>query len=65
MEAVLADKKIDAVLLTTPHSLHAAHVAAAAQAATRVREGVIAVEPQDKGFCERLCAFSSVCRVES
>jgi predicted dehydrogenase len=36
MEAVLADKKIDAVLLTTPHSLHAEHVAAAARAGKHV-----------------------------
>jgi predicted dehydrogenase len=36
MEAVLEDKKIDAVLLTTPHSLHAQHVAAAARAGKHV-----------------------------
>ena len=36
MEAVLADKEIDAVLLTTPHSLHAEHVAAAARAGKHV-----------------------------
>jgi ATP-dependent helicase/DNAse subunit B len=40
-------------------------VAAAAQAGRKIRDGVIAVEPADRGFCERLCAFSSVCRVES
>ncbi len=39
-------------------------VRAAAQAGKRIREGVITVAPEDKGFCERLCAFSSVCRVE-
>lgn len=38
-------------------------VAAAAQAGKQIREGFIAVEPEDPGFCERLCAFSSVCRV--
>ncbi|MGH6874067.1 MAG: Gfo/Idh/MocA family protein, partial [Aestuariivirgaceae bacterium] len=36
MEAVLQDNKIDAVLLTTPHSLHAEHVAAAARAGKHV-----------------------------
>ena len=45
--------------------LVASGVAAAALAGKRIREGVIAVEPEDPGFCERLCAFSSVCRVES
>jgi hypothetical protein len=38
-------------------------VGAAAEAGKRIREGVIAVEPEDRGFCERLCAFRSVCRV--
>ena len=36
MEAVLADPAIDAVILTTPHSLHAAHVTAAARAGKHV-----------------------------
>ena len=44
--------------------LVASGVAAAALAGKRIREGVIAVEPEDPGFCERLCAFSRVCRVE-
>lgn len=35
-EALLADRSIDAVLLTTPHSLHAAHVTAAARAGKHV-----------------------------
>jgi predicted dehydrogenase len=35
-EAVLADPNIDAVLLTTPHSQHASHVAAAAAAGKHV-----------------------------
>jgi predicted dehydrogenase len=35
-EAVLADKAIDAVVLTTPHSRHAAHVIAAAAAGKHV-----------------------------
>ncbi len=35
-EAVLADPKIDAVILTTPHSLHAAHVIQVAQAGKHV-----------------------------
>ena len=39
-------------------------VAAAAQAGKRIREGVIAVEPEDTGFCKKFCAYSSVCRVE-
>jgi hypothetical protein len=39
-------------------------VAAAAQAGRRIHDGMIAVEPEDRGFCERLCAFSNVCRVE-
>lgn len=46
-------------------SLVADGVAAAAQAGKRIRDGVIAVEPEDRGFCARLCSFSSVCRVES
>jgi predicted dehydrogenase len=36
MEAVLGDDQIDAVILTTPHSLHADHVTAAAQAGKHV-----------------------------
>jgi predicted dehydrogenase len=35
-EAVLADPAIDAVILTTPHSLHAAHVTQAARAGKHV-----------------------------
>src|SRR5258705_11091774 len=35
-EAVLADPAIDAVILTTPHSLHAAHATQAAQAGKHV-----------------------------
>jgi len=35
-EAVLRDPEIDAVILTTPHSLHAEHVIAAAKAAKHV-----------------------------
>jgi predicted dehydrogenase len=35
-EAVLRDEEIDAVLLTTPHSLHAEHVSAAAAAGKHV-----------------------------
>jgi predicted dehydrogenase len=35
-EAVLADPAIDAVILTTPHSLHAAHVTQAAKAGKHV-----------------------------
>lgn len=35
-EAVLADPAVDAVILTTPHSLHAEHVAAAAKAGKHV-----------------------------
>lgn len=35
-EAVLADPRIDAVILTTPHSLHAAHVIQAANAGKHV-----------------------------
>ena len=35
-EALLADSSIDAVLLTTPHSLHAAHVMAAASVGKHV-----------------------------
>ena len=35
-EAVLADPEIDAVILTTPHSLHAAHVTAAAAAGKHI-----------------------------
>ena len=35
-EAVLADPAIDAVILTTPHSLHAAHVIQAAKAGKHV-----------------------------
>jgi len=38
-------------------------IRAAAEAGKRIRDGAIAVEPEDRGFCERLCAFSSVCRV--
>ena len=36
MEGLFADPAIDAVLLTTPHSLHAEHVAAAARAGKHV-----------------------------
>jgi ATP-dependent helicase/DNAse subunit B len=39
-------------------------VAAAAQAGRRIREGVIAVEPEDRDVCKKFCAYSSVCRVE-
>lgn len=39
-------------------------VEAAAQAGKRIREGVIAVEPEDRKFCEKFCAYSSTCRVE-
>ena len=35
-EALLADAEIDAVILTTPHSLHEAHVVAAAKAGKQV-----------------------------
>jgi predicted dehydrogenase len=35
-EAVLADPNIDAVILTTPHSLHAAHIEQAAAAGKHV-----------------------------
>ena len=35
-EAVLADPEIDAVILTTPHSLHAAHVIQASEAGKHV-----------------------------
>ena len=36
MEALLADRDIDAVILTTPHSLHGEHVIAAARAGKHV-----------------------------
>lgn len=39
-------------------------VAAAARAGKRIREGEIAVEPEDRKVCEKFCAYSSVCRVE-
>src|SRR5260221_2169890 len=38
-DEVLADGEIDAVLLTTPHSLHAEHVTAAARAGQHVFGG--------------------------
>lgn len=39
-------------------------VAAAAKAGKRIREGEIAVEPEDRDICKKFCAYSSVCRVE-
>ncbi len=39
-------------------------VAAAAKAGQQIRDGVIAVEPEDTDICKKFCAYSSVCRVE-
>jgi ATP-dependent helicase/DNAse subunit B len=55
---------VEAIDAARWEELLAEGVRAAAEAGKRIREGVIAVAPEDKGFCERLCAFSSVCRVE-
>lgn len=39
-------------------------VRAAAEAGKRIRDGLIAVEPEDTDFCKKFCSYSSVCRVE-
>jgi len=56
-EKVLADRAIDAVVLATPHTLHAEQIIAAAKAQqTRVPEKPFALALRDAAAAVRACA---------
>jgi predicted dehydrogenase len=61
MEALLSDASIDAVLITTPHSLHAQHVAAAARAGKHVFvEKPFAIETESARAAADACKAAKV-----